>query len=206
MANLIVITGPIAVGKMTVAEALKEKIRYNLMVNHDSIEVSDKIFGFATPAQKEFNKLIRMSAFDTSVKHNESMIFTIKVDFNDNNEFDYLNEIKSKFEKTGGTFYFVELSASVDVRLKRNATPNRLEKKKSKQDLEWSRKNLLSSQEKYRMNTNENEYWFENHLKINNESLAPEEVAQMIIDRYNLSAEPKERKSNNKMYWLREEL
>ncbi|MGN0459021.1 MAG: hypothetical protein ACI4IL_08635 [Eubacterium sp.] len=200
MANLVVITGPIAVGKMTVAEALKEKIGYNLMVNHDSIEVSDKIFGFATPAQKEFNRLIRMAAFDTAVKYNESMIFTIKVDFNDNNELDYLNEIKAKFEKTGGTFYFVELSASVDIRLKRNTTPNRLEKKKSKQDLEWSRKNLITSQEKYRMNTNENEYWFENHLKINNENLAPEEVAQMIIDSYNLSAEPKERKSYNKMY------
>ena len=200
MANLIVITGPIAVGKMTVAEALKEKIGYNLMVKHDSIEVSDRIFGFATLAQKEFNKLIRMSAFDTAVKYNESMIFTIKVDFNDNNEFDYLNEIKSKFEKTGGTFYFVELSASVDVRLKRNTTPNRLEKKKSKKDLEWSRTNLLSSQEKYRMNTNENEYWFENHLKINNENLSPEEVSQIIIDRFNLVSEFKENKSNNKMY------
>lgn len=200
MANLIVITGPIAVGKMTVAEALKEKIGYNLMVNHDSIEVSDKIFGFATPAQKEFNKLIRISAFDISVKYNESMIFTIKVDFNDNNELDYLNEIKAKFEKTGGTFYFVELSASVDIRLERNVTPNRLEKKKSKQDLEWSKRNLLYSQEKYRMNTNENEYWFENHIKINNENLSPEEVAQMIIDKFNLVSEFKENKSNNKMY------
>lgn len=200
MANLIVITGPIAVGKMTVAEELREKIGYNLMVNHDSIEVSDKIFGFATPAQKEFNKLIRIAAFDTTIKYNESMIFTIKVDFNDNNEFDYLNEIKSKFEKTGGTFYFVELSASVDIRLKRNITPNRLEKKKSKQDLEWSRKNLLSSQEKYRMNTNENEYWFENHIKINNENLSPDEVAQMIIDKFSLVSEFKENKSNNKMY------
>ncbi|MGN1420435.1 MAG: shikimate kinase [Eubacterium sp.] len=200
MANLVVITGPIAVGKMTVAEALKEKIGYNLMVNHDSIEVSDRIFGFATPAQKEFNKLIRMAAFDTAVKYNESMIFTIKVDFNDNNELDYLNEIKAKFEKTGGTFYFVELSASVDIRLKRNITPNRLEKKKSKQDLEWSRRNLLTSQEKYRMNTNENEYWFKNHIKINNENLSPDEVAQMIIDKFNLIAEFKENKSNNKMY------
>ncbi|MGN0532028.1 MAG: hypothetical protein ACI4IN_04445 [Eubacterium sp.] len=200
MANLVVITGPIAVGKMTVAEALKEKIGYNLMINHDSIEVSDKIFGFATTAQKEFNKLIRMAAFDTAVKYNESMIFTIKVDFNDSKELDYLNEIRSKFEQTGGTFYFVELSASVDTRLKRNTTPNRLEKKKSKQDLEWSRRNLLTSQEKYRMNTNEGECWFKNHIKINNENLSSTEVAQMIIDRFNLIPEFKENKSSNKMY------
>ena len=37
MANIIIIAGPMAVGKMTVAEALKEKIGYRLMTNHDSI-------------------------------------------------------------------------------------------------------------------------------------------------------------------------
>ena len=55
MANLIVVCGPHAVGKMTVAESLRDKLRYNMMMNHDSIELSDRIFGFATPAQKELN-------------------------------------------------------------------------------------------------------------------------------------------------------
>lgn len=41
MANLIVICGQQAVGKMTVAESLRDKIKYNLMMNHDSIEISD---------------------------------------------------------------------------------------------------------------------------------------------------------------------
>ena len=41
MANLIVVCGPQAVGKMTVAESLRDKLKYNLMMNHDSIEVSD---------------------------------------------------------------------------------------------------------------------------------------------------------------------
>ena len=53
MANLIIVCGPHAVGKMTVAESLRDKLKYNMMMNHDSIEVSDRIFGFATPAQKE---------------------------------------------------------------------------------------------------------------------------------------------------------
>ena len=55
MANLIVVCGPQAVGKMTVAESLRDKLKYNMMINNDSIEISDKIFGFATPAQIEFN-------------------------------------------------------------------------------------------------------------------------------------------------------
>ena len=59
MANLIIVCGPHAVGKMTVAESIRDKLRYNLMMNHDSIEISDRIFGFGTPAQKEFNAIFR---------------------------------------------------------------------------------------------------------------------------------------------------
>ena len=38
-------------------ESLRDKIGYSLMVNHDSIEVSDKIFERGSAAQKELNKL-----------------------------------------------------------------------------------------------------------------------------------------------------
>lgn len=200
MANLVVITGPMAVGKMTVAEELKKRIRYNLMVNHDSIEVSDKIFGFATPSQKEFNQLIRKEAFNTSIKFNESMIFTIVTDFSDKNEFKYLNRLKKQFEKSKGKFYFVELYASTDERLKRNVTEERLEKKKSKQDIEWSNKNLVEGDIKYKLNTDKDEYWFKNHLKINNENLSPKEVVDIILKEFNLKVEKKETKENNKMY------
>lgn len=58
MANLVIVCGPQAVGKMTVAESLRDKLRYIMMMNHDSIEMSDKIFGFGTPAQKEFNAIL----------------------------------------------------------------------------------------------------------------------------------------------------
>ena len=200
MANLIVITGPLAVGKMTVAEVLREKTGYNLMINHDSIEVSDKIFGFATPAQKEFNLLIREMAFNTAVKYNESIIFTMALHFDDKEKIDYLRELKQRFEKTGGKFYFIELSAGLDVRLERNTTPHRLEMKKSKQDIEWSRRNLINSHNNHKLNSDYGELLFENHLKINNENLSPQEVAEMIVNKYSFKSEFKERKSKNKIY------
>lgn len=201
MANLVVITGPLAVGKMTVAEALKEKTGYNLMINHDSIEVSDKIFGFATPAQKEFNLLIRDMAFNTAVKYNESIIFTMALHFDDEEKINKLIELKERFEKTGGQLYFIELFASLDIRLVRNTTPHRLENKKSKQDLEWSRRNLINSHYNHKLNSNDGEYLFENHLKINNENLTPQEVAEMIIKKYDFKSEFKVKKeTDNKMY------
>ena len=70
MANLIIISGPQAVGKMTVAENLRDKIGYSLMVNHDSIEISDKIFKRGSEAQKELKSLIREDVFNLAIAFN----------------------------------------------------------------------------------------------------------------------------------------
>ena len=59
MANLIIVCGPQAVGKMTVAESLRDKLKYNMMMNHDSIEISDRIVGFATPARRVVSAAVR---------------------------------------------------------------------------------------------------------------------------------------------------
>ena len=72
MPNLIIVSGPQAVGKMTVAEKLKEKIGYALMVNHDSIEVSNKIFGMKSEPQKELKAMIRKDVFDLAIKYNRN--------------------------------------------------------------------------------------------------------------------------------------
>lgn len=192
MANLIVVCGPQAVGKMTVAESLRDKLRYNMMMNHDSIEVSDKIFGFATPAQKEFNAFFREKAFELAVKHNIDMIFTYVCAFEMQEEIDYMTNLHDLFTHGGGSFYFVELSASLDTRLARNETPHRMERKVSKRDLVWSKENLLSDAEIHRLNTEEDEFLFDNHLKIDNTNLAPEQVADMVIEAFGLTPNNKE--------------
>ncbi|MBQ9341545.1 MAG: AAA family ATPase [Lachnospiraceae bacterium] len=194
MANLIVVCGPQAVGKMVVAESLRDKLKYNLMINHDSIEVSDRIFGFATPAQREFNELFREKAFELAVKHNVDLIFTYVTAFELQEERDYLTNLDKLFTDNGGNFYFVELSADLETRLKRNETPYRLERKASKKDLEWSRDNLLKDTENHRLNSDEGEVWFSNHLKIDNTNLQPDEVADKIIEAYGLVANEKEEK------------
>ena len=186
MSNLIIISGPQAVGKMTVAEKLKEQIGYSLMVNHDSIEVSDKIFGKGTDAQRELNQSIRKSTFEIALKYNLDMIFTYVLVYDLPEEIEYLNSLKTMFEKSGGNFYFVELEADLKTRLERNITPHRLEEKPTKRDIEWSKRDLLSTMEKYRLNSKEGEVLFPTHIKINNTNLSPDEVSDIIIERFNL--------------------
>ena len=194
MANLIVVCGPQAVGKMTVAESLRDKLRYNMMMNHDSIEISDRIFGFATPVQKEFNSYFREKAFELAVKHDVDMIFTYVCAFEMQEEREYLNRLHHMFTESGGNFWFVELSASLEERLARNETPHRMERKASKRDVAWSKANLLKDAEKHRLNSAEGETWFENHLKIDNTGLAPDRVADMVIKAFGLTANEKDEK------------
>ena len=194
MANLIVICRPQAVGKMTVAESLRDKLRYNMMMNHDSIEVSDRIFGFATPAQKEFNAFFREKAFELAVKHNVDLIFTYVCAFDIPEEREYLSKLKDLFEQGGGRFYFVELSADLETRLARNETPHRMERKASKRDVTWSRDNLLKDARRHRLNSDENEVWFENHLKIDNTDLTPDRAADRVIEVFGLVPNDKSEK------------
>ena len=194
MADLIIVCGPQAVGKMTVAESLRDRLRYNMMMNHDSIEVSDRIFGFATPAQKEFNAFFREKAFELAVKHNVDMIFTYVCAFDMQEERAYLTALKNLFEQHGGRFYFVELSADLETRLARNETPHRMERKASKKDVAWSRNNLLQDAKNHRLNSDQDEVWFENHLKIDNTNLEPDQVADRVIEAFHLIPDEKDEK------------
>lgn len=192
MANLIVVCGPQAVGKMTVAESLRDKLKYNMMMNHDSIEISDRIFGFGTPAQKEFNATFRKTAFELAVKHNVDLLFTYVCAFELPQEKEYLDSLANMFEEAGGNFYFVELSADLEKRLERNITLHRMERKASKRDVEWSKANLLRDTELHKLNSDPEVVWFQNHMKIDNTNLTPDEVADMVIKYFGLVANEKE--------------
>ena len=186
MANLMIVCGPQAVGKMTVANKIKEKTNFVVATNHDSLEVPNKIFGWGTDSFKDLRDLIRNGIFDISIKNNVDLIFTYIIDFNDENDVKYVDDLKEKYEKTGGKFYLVELETNLDERLKRNITEERLKAKPTKQDTERSNKELVDSMDKYRMNSNDGEVTYENYVKINNTDLTPEEVANIVVEKFSL--------------------
>ena len=69
-----------------------------------------------------------------------------------------------------------------------------MERKASKKDVAWSKANLLKDAEKHKLNTDEGETWFENHLKIDNTNLEPDEVAELVIREYGLTPNDKDEK------------
>ena len=56
----------------------------------------------------------------------QGMIFTYMWAFDLPSDWEYMKNVTSRFERTGGTVYYVELVADRAVRLIRNKTENRL--------------------------------------------------------------------------------
>lgn len=101
-------------------------------------------------------------------------------------DWDYIEQVKNIFKPYGAEFYYVELVAPREVRLKRNRTDNRLSHKISKRDVALSEQRLLSDDAKYRLESREGEIPFENYMKIDNSNLEPAVVAKMIQERFHL--------------------
>jgi len=152
MPKFVLIIGPQAVGKMTVGQELSKLIGYKLFYNHMTIEMVRLIFDYDKKAYQKMNQLIRYEVFKEFAKSNEKgIIFTGCFDF----EKDFAEE-KEETDKWTDLFeesYVVELETTLEERLRRNKTANRLEHKASKRDLEWSENDLLLSMKKHRLNS-----------------------------------------------------
>ena len=188
MKNLVIIIGPHAVGKMTVGQELCKITDLRLFHNHMSIELTRKLFDHSEPEWRELNDTIRRTVFELFAKGDfAGLIFTYMCDFDMQSEFDYIESVISLFKENGAECHVVELCADFNVRLARNKTENRLANKESKRDLEWSEREMLKTSKEHRLNSYDGEKLpFENYIKIDNTKLAPDEVAQIIKDRFDL--------------------
>jgi len=184
--KLVLIFGPQAVGKMTVGQELQKVTDLKLFHNHMTIELLAPLFGFSSEMWELSNKF-RKDIFKTAVQSNlNGLIFTFVWGFDLESDWQYVEEVCEIFESSGGTVYFVELEADLEERIKRNKTPNRLEHKPTKRNVEWSEQELLQSLEKHRLNSYDGEIKKKHFIKINNTNLNAEEVALMIKGRFNL--------------------
>ncbi|MCM1115114.1 MAG: shikimate kinase [Clostridium sp.] len=182
--KLLFLFGDAAVGKMTVGQELMKITDLRLFHNHMSIEPVLEIFGsWSGNAIKRFREMI----FEEFAKsENYGMIFTYMWAFDCQDDWDYIEHVKEIFKPYHTNFYYAELVASQDIRIKRNTTENRLHNKPSKRDIEWSNKRLIEDDKNHRLESYEGEISFENYIKIDNTNLSAEETAQIIKEKFNL--------------------
>ena len=177
----VVIIGAQASGKMTVGQALAQQSDLILFHNHASI---DFVMQFVPDWQeaRAAIKALRFSIFQAvaqSASH-PGLIFTVLIDFADSADVGLLEEIQAIFQQAQKDVLFVELVTSLEERLRRNQTENRLKHKPLKRDIKWSETDLLTSHEKFQLESVVPPKQLKHYLKIENTELTANEVATQI--------------------------
>ncbi|MFD0050953.1 AAA family ATPase [Actinomycetes bacterium NPDC127524] len=185
--KFVLIFGPQAVGKMTVGQELADITDLKLFHNHMTIDLVNPFFDYGTKEGNRLVSLFRQEIFEEVSKSDlYGLIFTYVWAFDLQEDWDYVSKISAIFESRGGSVYYVELEADLEERLKRNKSPNRLEHKPTKRNIENSEADLKSSAQKYRLNSLKGEIKKGNYLKINNTNLSPKETAKIIKEEFGL--------------------
>lgn len=186
--NFFLITGPPAVGKMTVGQALAKRMDYKLFHNHHSIDLTLNLFYYGEEGFREINEGVRQLVFKTVAKskHLKGFIFTLVWAFDHQEDWDYVANLKKLFTENGWKMHIVELHAPQEIRLERNKTPNRLAHKVSKRDVVMTHDNILKMDKKYVMSTDGNRIKESNYLWIDNSELSADAVVDKILERFDL--------------------
>ena len=189
--NFILISGPPAVGKMTVGQELSRRLNYPLLHNHHSIELALDLFSWETPEFKRINSGIRELVFDTVADSTRlrGFIFTLVIAFDLEKDVAEVRKIFARFQEKGWTPLLVELYAPLSKRLERNPTANRLAHKPSKRKLELSENNLHDMEARYQMSIAENEpqpFPEAGYLRLDNSELSAAAAAARIIEHFDL--------------------
>lgn len=182
--KLIFLIGDAAVGKMTVGQELMKITDLRLFHNHMTIEPVIEVFGYFHG--KSISRMREIIFEEFAASENYGLIFTYLWAFDQKSDWDYVEHVTNIFRKNGAEVYYVELVASQEIRLQRNATENRLKHKASKRNIENSNERLINDDKNYRCISNHGEIPFDNYIKIDNSNLTPELVAIMIKERFDL--------------------
>ncbi|WP_277585538.1 AAA family ATPase [Psychrobacillus antarcticus] len=186
MKKFVFIFGPQAVGKMTVGQELAKMTGLKLFHNHMTIDLLEPLFGFS-PEMWRLTHLFRNEIFNSfSKSDNYGMIFTKVWYFDQQEDWDDIENMCQTVASQGADIYLVELEANVEERLKRNKTPHRLEHKPTKRNIEQSEQHLLGTIENSRLNSYKDELEKENYIRIDNTYLSAEDVAKIIKREFQL--------------------
>lgn len=152
--RMLFVFGPLAVGKMTVGREICRLTGYRLFHNHLSIEPLLGIFDFGTPSFNRLNLLIRHEIIAEAIAADlPGLVFTYAWAFDEPGDAAAVERYIAPVVESGGQVDFIELYAAADVRLAREGTPDRVDHKRSKRDVEWARAHQTELGERHQLNT-----------------------------------------------------
>ena len=180
--HLFIIGAP-ASGKMTIGQELSRLTDSTLFYNHQAIDFALEIYQDYTEEMWEFVRGITFSFLETSARYHRSVILTGVTDFSNQYHLMYLKNIQDLLNEYHQEILFVELETSLEERLRRNRTENRLKYKPLKRNFEVSEREILETDKTDQLNSQKQPSGLHHYLKINNTNLSAEEVAKQIQEK-----------------------
>jgi len=186
--ELLLITGPPAVGKMTVGRAIAARSAYRLFHNHHTIEPLLEVFGHGTRAFEVLNEEFRLRVVQEAAADGLSLIFTFAWWVDSDEDAEVVARLMAPYADAGLPVRVVELYADLPTRLARNAGADRIAAKPSKADLAWSDAHVRELDAAHRMNTDPARPCVADgllaslpHLRVRTEGRAAEDVAAEVL-------------------------
>lgn len=187
--KLIIIFGPLAVGKMTVGQELQKLIGYPLLHNHVTMDLLRQFFSTDSEAFQRLDELMSQEILKELMDSNEKgIIYTNAFDFNSERSAKFMKQIEALANKKDTEIFYVELAADLEERKKRNVSQNRLKHKPSKAEIKQPDKVLIEFENGRRFSPDQSELSNRRHLKIDNTRLSATSAAEKIRDWLNQSA------------------
>lgn len=177
--TLVIILGPLAVGKMTVGQQLCEKTGFKLFHNHMTIDALTPIFDYGHPAMKVLIPEFRFRVMEEAVKnHIPGLVHTFVWGFQDGgSDTEFMVKVRDMVATHGGRICFVELQAPLELRKERAVSENRRRYKpgnvqRAGRMVEFEAGHQLDSQGHFPFP--------ESYLRIDNASISAEASAEKI--------------------------
>ena len=180
--HLFIIGAP-ASGKMTIGQELFRLTDAILFYNHQAIDFALEIYQDFTEEMWEFVRGMTFSFLGASARNQRSVILTDVIDFSNQYQLMYLKQIQDLLNDYHQEILFVELETSLEERLRRNRTENRLKHKPLKRHIEVSEREILETTETLQLNSQHQPNELHHYFKINNTNLSAEEVAKQIQEK-----------------------
>ena len=177
------IIGAPASGKMTIGQELSKLTGATLFFNHQPIDFALEIYQDFTEEMWEFVRGITFSFLGASARNQRSVILTDVIDFSNQYQLMYLKQIQDLLDNFHQEILFVELETSLEERLHRNRTENRLKHKPLKWHIEVSEREILETDKTNQLNSQKQPSALHHYLKIDNTNLSAEKVAKQIQEK-----------------------
>ena len=177
------IIGAPASGKMTIGQELSKLTGATLFFNHQPIDFALEIYQDFTEEMWEFVRSVNFSFLEISARHLRSVVLTGVTDFSNQYHLMYLKNIQDLLNEYHQEILFVELETSLEERLRRNRTENRLKYKPLKRNFEISEREILETDKTNQLNSQKQPSGLHHYLKIDNTNLSAKEVAKQIQEK-----------------------